>query len=374
MKAVGVAALLGVLAVAVLVLPLTAADEDRGGVGGVEAIFQETNGVSTNQIVAYEASSTGTLTWVGNFGTGGTGTGAALASSGSLALSSNHRWLLAVDAGSSQLSVLRVDTQVGATLLTLTDTVSSGGALPVSVAVSGSTVYVLNDGTATTPGNIVGFTLSGSGHLTRISGSSQPLSSSGATGAAEIAFNPAGNVLVVTEKATNVLDVYTVNGRGVARGPTSYPSQGTTPYGFAFSGSRHIVVSEATTGSASSYTVSRSHGLKVVSASVSDLNGAPCWVVVSANGRIAFVSNTHSDTISTYSVSKGGALTLTQSVAASTQAGPADMALGSNGQFLYVYDGGAPDLQAFHVGTGGSLSLVQTVTGLTTGTEGLVAT
>ena len=374
MKAVGVAALIGVLAVAVLVLPLAGAENERGGYGGVEAVFQETNGATANQIVAYEASSAGTLTWVGNFGAGGTGTGTALADSGSLALTSNDRWLLAVDAGSNQLSVLRVDTHYGAPLLTLTDTVNSGGVLPVSVAISGSTVYVLNDGNAVTPGNIAGFFLSGWGQLTPIVGSSEPLSTSGATGAAEIAFSPSGGSLVVTEKATNLLDVYTVNRHGVAGGPTSYPSQGTTPYGFAFSGSRHIVVSEAATGSASSYALSRSHGIQVVSVSVSDLNGAPCWVTVSANGAIAFVSNTHSDTISTYAVSRGGALTLTQSVAATTQAGPADMALGSHGQFLYVYDGGAADLQAFHVYGGGSLTSAQTVTGLTAGTEGLVAT
>ena len=51
------------------------------------------------------------------------------------------RFLLAAAAGSNQVSVLRI--QPGG-LLRLATVVSSGGVLPVSVAVHGSLVYVAN--------------------------------------------------------------------------------------------------------------------------------------------------------------------------------------------------------------------------------------
>jgi 6-phosphogluconolactonase len=374
MKGLGIAVLVAVLGLSVFALPLAGASSATDNAGHIAVVFTSTNNATANQIVAYEQTRDGALDWVGNFATGGAGTGAALADSGSLALSSGSHWLLAADAGSNQISVFRVNVGLHSPLLSLTDVASSRGVLPVSVTISGAVVYVLNDGSSSVAGNIAGFILGWNGQLYPIAGSSRPLSTSGATGAAQISFNPTGNFLVVTEKDTNLLDVYTVNRVGVASRPISYPSSGLTPYGFAFAGTRHLVVSEAHQPAVSSYSLSRSEGLRLVSASVSDLQGAPCWVAVTGNGLTAYISNTGSDSISTFSVGLGGSLTLIQSVAASTGAGPADSALSGGSHFLYVYDGGAGEIQAFQVRPGGSLNLIQTVGGLPVGAEGLVAT
>jgi 6-phosphogluconolactonase len=373
MRGVGVAVLVAVLAVSVLALPLAGASGWHHGGGGSAAVFTSTNNATANQIVAYERSSDGTLSWVGNFATGGTGTGAALADSGALALSPDSHWLLAINAGSNQVSVFWVNTHSHGPMLTLTDVASSGGVLPVSLTISGSIVYVLNDGNSVTPGNIAGFYL-GRGLLYPIPGSTQSLSTSGSTGAAQISFSPAGNFLVVTEKNTNLLDVYSINREGVASTPTTYASSGLTPYGFAFAGYRNLIVSEAHQPAVSSYSLSRTAGLQLVSGSVSDGQGAPCWVAVSGNGRVAYISNTASDSISTFAVAPGGALTLIQSIAAPTDAGPAYSAISGGGHFLYVVAGGAGEVQGYQIHHDGSLSWIQTVGGLPLGAEGLVAT
>jgi 6-phosphogluconolactonase len=59
-----------------------------------------------------------------------------------------------------------------------------------------------------------------------------PLSAA-VTAPAEIQFNSDGDVLVVTEKSTNVVDTYTVGTHG-PRGPRVTPADAETPFGFDF--------------------------------------------------------------------------------------------------------------------------------------------
>jgi 6-phosphogluconolactonase len=80
------------------------------------------------------------LSFAGSFPTGGAGTGGGLGNQGSLAF--DGEFLYAVNAGSNDLSVLRVD----ADGLVLIDTIASGGIMPVSVTAHRGLVYVLNAG------------------------------------------------------------------------------------------------------------------------------------------------------------------------------------------------------------------------------------
>jgi 6-phosphogluconolactonase len=361
------------LSVLVLVLPVASASGWTGGGHAGSAVFTMTNSPTGNEIVAYSASPSGTLSWVGNFSTGGTGTGASLADSGSLAVTSDHRWLLAVDAGSNQVSVFAIGQHGGMPWLRLTDVAGSGGVLPVSVTTFGSVVYVLNDGNASVAGNIAGFHLSPFGTLVQIRGSSEPLSTSGATGAAQIAFDPLGGVLVVTEKATNLLDVYAVGPDGRAAPPTVHPSQGGTPYGFAVSPSGAIVVSEASTGSLSSYRAGPHGSWTVLSSAVPDFQVAPCWVAITDRGTFAYTTNADSDSISSYALGHGGQLTLQSEVAATTDAAPTDLAFSPGSSVLYVHDAGAQEIETFAVSSSGALTWVSTVGGLSASGEGLVA-
>src|SRR2546428_6731428 len=101
--------------------------------------------------------------------------------------------------------------------------------MPISVTVHGNVVYVLNTGGAETNGNIAGYHLN-DGQLSAISGSVQPLS--GVTAPAQISFNPSGTVLVVTEKSTNKIDTFLVNGHGVPSAPNVQASSGGHPLPF----------------------------------------------------------------------------------------------------------------------------------------------
>jgi 6-phosphogluconolactonase len=337
------------------------------------AVFTMTNNPSGNAVLAYVIGPGGALIPAGSFATHGKGTGVSLADQGALALTADHQWLLVVDAGSNAISVFHMNSHRGSgSLLTFVDRVGSHGTLPVSLTVHGSLVYVLNAGTASVPGNIFGFILADHGLLFPLLGSSLPLSSSVSTAPAQISFNPAGTVLVVTEKNTSLIDAYTVGYRGYASGPTVTASNGSTPYGFAFGRGGTLVVSDAGPGALSSYTVARSGAVSVVSGSVTDGGTAPCWVATVDGGRYAYTSNAHSSTISTYGVGPLGTLTLVAAVAAAT--GPADTDLavgGTHSQYLFVHDAG--EIEEFAIGSGASLTLLYAVFALPPASEGLVA-
>jgi 6-phosphogluconolactonase len=191
--------------------------------------------------------------------------------------------------------------------------------------------------------------------LKPIPGSTRPLSGP-ATAPAQVEFNPEGDTLVVTEKATRIIDTYTVDENGVADGPVSQPSSGVTPFGFSFNKRGVLIVSEAFGGTAnasavSSYTL-RNGALVLRSGSVPDFQSAACWIVVTKNGKFAYTSNTGSNNISSYRVGRDGTLTLLAAVAVATGAAPIDMALNRNSKFLYVLNATARSIDVFRVDRG----------------------
>jgi len=335
------------LAAALVAASLTAPAVAAGGPAG--AVFTQTNAAAGNEVVVYARAADGSLTFVGNVATGGTGSGAGLGSQGAVTLADNGKWLYVVNAGSNSVTTFRVT----GTALTLTDVEPSGGVMPTSVTADGDTVYVLNAGGS---GNIAGFRRE-HGDLSPIAGSVLPLSSTSA-GGAQIGFAPNGRSLVVTEKATNRIDVYPVGGDGVAGAPTTVVSPGTTPFGFAFAPNGTLVVSEAATGSASSYRVQGMGSIALLDPAVPNFQAAACWFVVTDSGRFAYTTNTGSGNISGYHIDKHGQLTLLDpsGVTASTGAGshPTDEAL-SKGRYLYVLAGGG-SIAIFHVEHDGSLT------------------
>jgi hypothetical protein len=136
------------------------------------AVYTLTNAANGNEVLVYDRAADGTLSFQSAYATGGLGSGAGLGSQGALVLNQNHRWLVAVNAGSDDISIFRVE-QDG---LDLADVAPSGGDHPISVTVHGRLVYVLNDGGS---GNISGFLIGLGGRLAPIPGSSQPLSNGG---------------------------------------------------------------------------------------------------------------------------------------------------------------------------------------------------
>lgn len=340
------------------IIPIVSSSPENG----YGSVYTMTNNVADNQIVRFDIAKDGNLSNPSSFSTGGLGTGTGLGSQGGIILTDDGRNLLVVNAGSSEISVFQVEQSD----LRLTDKINSGGITPISLTTKDNIVYVVNTGGN---GNIAGFHLD-KGKLSAIPNSIRPLSSS-SSGPAEISFNPSGNVLVVTEKNTNLIDTYTV-GHGVANGPVTHASNGKTPFGFAFDNRGQIIVSEATTGALSSYAVSKDGNLKTISGSIPDFQAAPCWVVVTDNGRFAYTNNAHDGTMSSYTVDGKGKLSLLDQVAGTPGAGNIDMALNQNNKFLYSLNSGFNTIVGFKVSQDGSLELITTVS-TPSGANGLAA-
>jgi 6-phosphogluconolactonase len=343
--------------VAVFLLPLlagftssVAADDDHLV---RHAVYTMTNAASGNEIVVSQLSEDGSA-YQSTFSTGGLGSGAGLGSQGSLTFGDDNL-LFAVNAGSNDISVFKALSR----RLVLLDVAASGGEHPISVTANDGFVYVLNGGGS---GNITGFKFR-KGHLIPLDGSTQPLSNGGtsaAPGPAEISFSPDGNWLAVTEKATNMIDVYAVED-GIAGPPTSYPASGVTPFGFAFDPRGHMIVSEAFGGAPNASALSSYRlrgGFEVISASIGTTQTSACWVVISKDGKYAYDTNAASASISSFRIAKDGPLTLMNPQAGLTGAGssPIDMAVSRNGQFLFALGGASHMISAFQVNADGSLS------------------
>lgn len=288
------------------------------------AVYTMSNATTGNEIIVFDRLSDGRLVSAGSVPTGGTGTGGGLGNQGALTLTRSERWLLAVNAGSDTVSVLEVR-QRG---LRLRDVEPSGGVQPVSVTEHRGLVHVLNAGSD----SISGFVLGRHGRLHPLANSTRPLSGAG-TGPAQISFSPDGDVLVVTEEATNKIVTFEID-RDRLPGPARVQnSNGQTPFGFAFGKRDQLFVSEAFGGAenasaTSSYEVDRNGVLITISASVATNQTANCWVAVTPNGRFAYVTNTGSGSIpDTASTSTAASNCSTQTVARALPATAVDRSI-----------------------------------------------
>lgn len=354
------------------------------GGGGARAVYTLTNRASGNAVAIFTRAADGRLTAAGTVSTGGRGTGGGLGSQGALALNDDGQLLFAVNAGSNEISTLLVNVEAPDASdrdagrrrqrseptdprLSLVARVPSGGTQPISLTVHERLLYVLNAGGS---GNISGFTIGSNGALTPIAGSTRPLSGT-AVGPAQVAFSPDGGLLVVTEKTTNLIDVYSVGPDGTATGPTSFASAGSTPFGFAFGPEDRLFVSEAA-GTASSYKVGENGHLTVISGAVDTHQGAPCWLVVTNDGRFAYTANAHSGSISGFVIGTTGRLSLRDASGqtANVGAGNTDLALTAN--YLYELNGGGT-ITALRVQEDGGLAILGVVGGLPAGVAGLAA-
>lgn len=350
--------------------------QDRAG-----AVYVMTNQIA-NSVSVFNRRSDGSLTPAGTFLTGGAGlpTGVPggnpndpLTSQGSVRLSDSNQLLFAVNAGSNEISEMAV-TQEG---LTLVDKISSGGQTPTSLALHKNLLYVLN---AEGVPNMTGFVVSPDRKLSPLPGSTRPLSGGAAAAPAEIEFSPDGSVLAVTEKDTNIIDVYLVGSDGLTTGPIANLSVGIEPFGFAFAHPGILVDSETfqgapAQGAASSYRVADSGELQVISPSVHDTQSAPCWLVITDDHRFAFVTNTASGSVSSYQVAADGTLTLLNPVAASPGpvSFPVDMALSEGSRYLYLIANNLHSVVGYRVGSDGSLVQVANVAGLPPASQGIAA-
>ncbi len=332
------------------------------------AVFVMTNDASRNQIIAYKAASDGSLSERHRFATGGRGSGGTtdpLGSQGSLTLSDDGSLLFAVNAGSGELSVFRV---FGDTLW-LADVVACGGSEPVAVAQHGSLVYLVNAGGTS---NVVGFRLDGAQRLRKIRGANALLSA-GNTGPGAIAFSPDGRYLLVTEKATNKVDAFRVQGDGTLAAIVTNSSAGPGAFAttFAPNGAALVVETGPAGGSnasaISSYSVSGNGTLSSISTSVPTLGAASCWLEVTPDGRFVFTANSASASISGFAIGQDGTLTALGGTVLATLADGStdiDFSISSNGKFLYTLNTGTGTIGVFGIEKDGTLNSLGEVSGL----------
>ena len=351
------------LAVLAVVAAAVAGRTAAAGTSLHDFLYTETNSAAGNAIAVYATAPDGSLFPQGSFPTGGLGTGAALASQGSVLVRGSQ--LYAVNAGDGTISAFRLGSD--GSLTREGAPVSSGGTEPISLAVHGHLLYVLDAGSLT----ISGFSTGGD-RLSPLAGSTRSLSG-GAASPEQIGFSPDGRVLVVTEKASNTMDTFAVGPGGLAGPARDNPSTGAGPYGFGFDSRGDLLVTDAAAGAITSYALGDDGSLTLLDGPVST-NGqaAPCWLVTAGGGRYAYSANTGSGTISGFSVHDGRlALLDPGGVSATSGSSPFDLAVSRDGHFLYNLASVSHEIAAFGLGSDGTLTPAGTVAGLPQGDAGL---
>ncbi len=346
-------------------IPANAQDDHSTGTG---AVFVMTNNADRNEIISFKRAADGSLQESRRFAIGGRGTGGLtdpLASQGALTLSQDRSWLFAVNGGSGEVSTFFVH----GSRLVLVDRATTGGSEPVAVAQHGDLVYVLNVGGSS---NVVGFRLHRGGQLRRIANSIRFLSTNDSA-AGSLAFSPDGQFLLVTEKATNNIDVFRVQGDGTLAAIVVNPAAAPGTFAVTFAPNGAALVSETgpTGGSnastISSYAVHANGTLTPISAGVPTLGNANCWNAVTPNGRFVYASNSASSTVSGFAIGGNGVLSaIGATVVGTNPAGSTnlDIAISADGKFLYTLNSGTGAVGIFGIQPDGNLANLGDVEGL----------
>jgi 6-phosphogluconolactonase len=348
-------------------------------------VYLDDNTAGTNTISGFDRHVDGSLTPLAGspFKAGGAGTGAGLASQGAIQVSRDGRFLLAVDAGSNQLSVLRIGFD-GSLQLVPNGVVSSGGPTPVSIAVHDNLVYVANAG-AVGP-NYTGFILNWFGQLQPLSNSTVSLANGSQPG--DVLFNSSGTSLVGTLVGPSLIDSFVVGRDGLLTAAPGSPSpaQGLGPFGSEFrpTNPQQLFVSNAhnvgaDTGTVSAFNVANNGSLTSIGSSpFADDQTAPCWIEITHNGQFLFTVNTGSGEISRYVITPNGSLKLLGSTPVSNTGGvgAVDARLSNDGRTLYVDESRVGTVGAFAVNGGNLTELPSSPVSLPTGATpaGIVTT
>jgi 6-phosphogluconolactonase len=393
----------------------------------IHFLFSQTNAASNSVYVFKRNPSTGTISLFETVATGGKGTPQGqqpfglpvVDSADSIVLSPDRKLLFVVNDGSNNITSFRV--RPGG--ITRADIKSSHGTLPISLAIHGNLLYVLN----AKSGGIFGYHYNANGKLTPIAHSKRSLSIPGPNGvAADIGFNPSGKWLVVTMRdlpthtggsgQPGKIDTFKVHANGTT-GPAIATTAATpTPFGFRFTSSGIMLDTSAgrvntvnnsppplgdgtqINGSLQSYALLANGKLAALKNGNAASGGrAACWVVISKNNRFAFVTNTLSATaahpapgapigtgqhgLARFSISSKGVVKFLGNV--DTGPGlPSDLGLSPDGKYLYMADpsegiipGLKSHIEVYKVGSGGSLTAVQkTPPALAVGLSGIATT
>jgi 6-phosphogluconolactonase (cycloisomerase 2 family) len=348
--------------VSVGIPPALAAGPAGDGSRSAGAVFVQTDDVAGNAVVSYQRFGDGTLREVAATPTGGLGgalDGAVvdhLASQGSLALDRDRGLLYAVNAGSDSITVFDVD---GARVRPL-QVIASGGDFPVSIAVSGDSLYVLN---ARRGGSVQGYrrlaarlVLVPAEHRNLGLDPTQLPEFTHTPG--QVAFTPDGRNLLVTTKANgNDIDVFAISRSGaIASTPVTTADPAAVPFAISFDRHGDVLIAEAGTNALAAFRLTAAGSLVLLDRAPTG-QSATCWVVRS--GRFFYASNAGSGSLTGVEVKQGALLTSIGNTP--TDAGTVDATVSGDGRFLYVQAGAAGLVDGFRVMRDGSLAPTGTV-------------
>jgi 6-phosphogluconolactonase len=381
------------LAFAALALGPGISAADAGPRSVVGAAYSQTNGVPDNAVIVYNRRANGRLSQRQVVETGGSGGLAPqpgceppggcpmLDTQGSVIVTNSGTLVFAVNAGSDTITSFR-KTSRG---LKRVDVEPSMGDFPNSLTVHRRVLYVLNsdpdaDGTG---GNIAGFRFTRRGEMTPISNSVEPVSADAAApplSPRQIGFDRTGRVLAVTllSPLPGSIDTFKLD-RQHRPGP-AMPHTPTTPlpFGFAFDLRNNLVMSQVSAppelgmnGNTATYDLNARTGNLVPIETESSMGVAPCWVVVTNDGRHTFVVNTgggppgpqFASTIAGYRLSPTGFLTFRSLTPENGEEfARTDEALSRDSKYLYVLKPGImaanSQIDEYRVRRNGNLTLL----------------
>jgi 6-phosphogluconolactonase len=356
---------IALLAVAMAAPAVASAHGGPGPFRTGEHVYVDGNTAGANTVAGFTRNADGSLTALPGspFQAGGAGL-AGVGSQDAVKFADNGRYLLAVDAGSNQISVLSVG-EHGSLTPVPGSPFSSGGVEPNSIAVSGNRVYVSNLGSP----NYTGFYLTPRGQLRPIPNSTVTLPAADNTG--DLVLNNDGTKLIGTViggtvSGSSFINSYRVNWNGTLKAAAGSPlaAQGLGAFGSEFSpvNSDQLFVSNAHNGAGlgtvSAFDDSYDGTLSSIGASpFADLQTAPCWLVVSHDGQRLYALNTGTGSVSSYSIAPSGKLTLLASTPLSNPVGAitgTDVTLSNDDHTLYVNEAKNGTVAAFAINANGT--------------------
>ena len=345
------------------------------------AVYFAANPDGTNSIVALTRDlSTGLLTYLGSFDSGGNGL-TAIQGGQAHAVVAHGPFLYAVNSGSGNFSTFGIG-QNGQ--LTLLATTSSGGERPVSIAIHGNLLYVLNQGIAASevggPANagVTPFFLGVDGipAPALVPGVSLPSTDA----PADIVFTGNGQRLAVTCSGANTIRSFSVSAPGELSNEQSV-EVGSQPVGGASNG-RLPWCAFATVvenpGPASVVSFNAESTLALVSQVDATADQDPCWATTDIEGYRLWTSNFLPRSLTLYSIAGNGSLVRLgahEPEPGDNGPGALDIGVSSDGRFLYRLrafnsDGSPtpphpyPVVEVFEITdnpSAGDLSLIQSV-------------
>ena len=320
-------------------------------------VYVMENDPAGNEVIAYFRTRTGRLINIGSHATNGLGAGdnaAAdpLGSQNSMILSSNRQFLYVVNAGSDDISAFSLG-RFGRPVLM--QKISSNGDFPVSMAISGNILYVLNSGS---DGAISGYRIR-NGRLVPIPNSTRALGLGASTfpqgdarnlAPGDISFDTLNRRLLITYagggNSGQLLSFELNDDNTTAAFAEVVSSEGAVPFSLDFSENGTAVIAEAS-GSLSSYNYNQDNGLINVSSALTNGQAATCWVVVTDD--FTYTTNTVSGTISQFDVNRRGELSLINATAASGIGLPTDFGLTRDNRFMYVVSSSQGGVRGYSV-------------------------